>query len=79
VAFAIAPSLPALNDTDLTQTLAPGAPADFALVDLNLSWTVEEDALRSRAKNSPFEHRTLEGRAVETIVAGERVYAYAKH
>jgi dihydroorotase len=48
-------------------------------VDLNLSWTVEEDALRSRAKNSPFEHRTLEGRAVETIVAGERVYAYAKH
>jgi dihydroorotase len=56
--------------------LAPGAPADFALVDLNLSWTVEEDTLRSRAKNSPFEHRTLEGRAVETVVAGETVYAY---
>ncbi len=60
-----------------TGRLAPGAPADFALVDLNLSWTVEEDRLRSRAKNSPFEHRTLEGRAVETVVAGERVYAYA--
>jgi dihydroorotase len=60
-----------------TGRLAPGAPADFALVDLNLSWTVEEDHLRSRAKNSPFEHRTLEGRAVETVVAGERVYAYA--
>ena len=58
--------------------LAPGAPADFALIDLNLSWTVEEDTLRSRAKNSPFEHRTLEGRAVETIVAGESVYAYVK-
>jgi dihydroorotase len=58
--------------------LAPGAPADFALVDLNLSWTVEEDTLRSRAKNSPFEHRTLEGRAVETVVAGETVYAYAR-
>ncbi len=56
--------------------LAPGAPADFALVDLNLSWTVEEDTLRSRAKNSPFEHRTLEGRCVETVVAGESVYAY---
>jgi dihydroorotase len=56
--------------------LAAGAPADFALIDLNLSWTVEEDTLRSRAKNSPFEHRTLEGRAVETIVAGESVYAY---
>ena len=56
--------------------LAAGAPADFALIDLNLSWTVEEDTLRSRAKNSPFEHRTLEGRAVETIVAGESVFAY---
>jgi dihydroorotase len=61
-----------------TGRLAPGAPADFVLVDLNLSWTVEEEALRSRAKNSPFEHRTLEGRAVETVVAGERVYAYAQ-
>ncbi len=62
-----------------TGRLAPGAPADFAVVDLNLSWTVEEDVLRSRAKNSPFEHRTLEGRAVETVVAGESVYAYARH
>ncbi len=60
-----------------TGRLAPGAPADFALVDLNLSWTVEEHGLRSRAKNSPFEHRTLEGRCVETIVAGQSVYAYA--
>jgi dihydroorotase len=57
--------------------LAAGAPADFALIDLNLSWTVEEDTLRSRAKNSPFEHRTLEGRAVESVVAGESVFAYA--
>ncbi|WP_421694965.1 dihydroorotase [Aestuariivirga sp.] len=61
-----------------TGRLAPGAPADFALVDLTLSWTVEEESLRSRAKNSPFEHRTLEGRAVETIVAGESVYAYVR-
>lgn len=61
-----------------TGRLAPGAPADFALVDLTLSWTVEEETLRSRAKNSPFEHRTLEGRAVETVVAGESVYAYVR-
>ena len=57
--------------------LAPGAPADFVLVDPHLSWTVEENGLRSRAKNSPFEHRTLEGRCIETIVAGHSVYAYA--
>ena len=61
-----------------TGRLEPGAPADFVLVDLNLSWTVEDDLLRSRAKNSPFEHRTLEGRAVETIVAGHSVYTYSR-
>lgn len=61
-----------------TGRLAPGAPADFALVDPHLSWTVEDEVLRSRAKNSPFEHRTLEGRCVETVVAGESVYAYAR-
>jgi dihydroorotase len=58
--------------------LEPGAPADFVLVDLNLNWTVEDHILRSRAKNSPFEHRTMEGRAVETVVAGTSVYAYAR-
>jgi dihydroorotase len=62
-----------------TGRMAPGAPADFALVDLTLSWVVELDGLRSRAKNSPFEYRTLEGRCVETIVAGQSVYAYARH
>ena len=61
-----------------TGRLAPGAPADFVLVDLNLSWTVEDHLLRSRAKNSPYEHRTLEGRAVETVVAGRSVYSYAR-
>lgn len=57
-----------------TGRLEAGAPADFALVDLNMSWTVEDHLLRSRSKNSPFEHRTLEGRCVETVVAGESVY-----
>lgn len=56
--------------------LAPGAPADFALCALNRSWTVEDSGLRSRSKNSPFEHRTLEGRIVETVVAGRTVYNY---
>ena len=32
--------------------------------------------LRSRSKNSPFEHRNLEGRILETVVAGRTVYAY---
>jgi dihydroorotase len=59
-----------------TGRLAPGAPADFALADIQASWTVEDHILRSRSKNSPFEHRTLEGRITETVVAGRTVYAY---
>jgi dihydroorotase len=57
--------------------LAPGAPADLIIVDPQMSWLVEDKSLTSRSKNSPFEHRTLEGRAVETIVAGQTVFAYA--
>ena len=58
--------------------LAPGAPADFAVVDLNQSWTVQEAKLHSRSKNSPLENCTLEGRVVETVVAGRTVYAYGR-
>jgi dihydroorotase len=61
-----------------TGRLAPGAPADFAVADLNLNWTVDETKLRSRSKNSPLEDRTLEGRVIETVVAGRTVYAYAR-
>jgi dihydroorotase len=57
--------------------LAAGAPADFVVIDPQLSWKVEDASLHSRSKNSPFEYRTLEGRAVETVVAGRTVYAYA--
>jgi dihydroorotase len=57
--------------------LAAGAPADIAVVDPGLSWKVEASTLKSRSKNSPFEHRTLEGRAVETLVAGRTVFTYA--
>jgi dihydroorotase len=57
--------------------LEAGAPADFTVVDLNLSWKVDAASLCSRSKNSPFERRTLEGRAIESVVAGRTVYTYA--
>jgi len=60
-----------------TGRLAAGAPADFVVIDPTLSWKVEDQSLRSQSKNSPFEYRTLEGRAVETVVAGRTVYAYS--
>jgi dihydroorotase len=61
-----------------TSKLAPGAPADFTVVDVNKNWTVSEKSLFSKSKNTPFEHSTLEGRAIETTVAGRRVFAYAE-
>ena len=59
-----------------TGRLAPGAPADFVIADPDKSWTVEDKKLHSRAKNTPFEHRTLEGKVLETVIAGRTVYAY---
>jgi dihydroorotase len=57
--------------------LSPGAPADFCLVDLNRTWTVTEKSLRSKSKNTPFEHNALEGKVVETVVAGQTVFTYS--
>ncbi|MBG1231605.1 dihydroorotase [Aestuariivirga litoralis] len=57
--------------------LVPGAPADFCLVDPQASWKVQPESLFSRSKNSPFEHRTIEGRVMETVVAGQTVYSAA--
>ncbi|MDP8996858.1 MAG: amidohydrolase family protein, partial [Pseudomonadota bacterium] len=56
--------------------LIKGAPADFILVDPHLNWKVEPAKLHSRSKNSPFERRTLEGRAIQTWVAGRKIYSY---
>lgn len=51
--------------------LAQGAPADLVLIDPDEPFVVEADRLRSRAKNTPFDGRRLQGRAVRTIVGGE--------
>jgi len=57
-------------------TLSPGRPADFVIADPEKPWLVEDEILHSRSKNSPFEHRSLEGRVLQTIVAGRQVFAY---
>lgn len=56
-------------------TLAPGAPADLAVVDLDEPWIVSESDLRSRSKNTCFEGARLQGKVLQTMVAGRTVFS----
>lgn len=55
-------------------TLAPGASADLIVVDLDEPWVVREADIRSRSKNTCFEQARLQGRVLQTLVAGRTVY-----
>ncbi len=55
-------------------TLAVGAPADVAVVDLEAGWTVTREALRSRSANTPFLGTRFTGRVVATIAGGRLVH-----
>lgn len=55
--------------------LKKGAAADLVLFDPEESFAVDPAKLRSRARNTPFEGRTFEGRVHRTYVNGECVFA----
>ncbi|MCX5827261.1 MAG: dihydroorotase [Deltaproteobacteria bacterium] len=55
-------------------TLRPGAPADLTIIDLQRSWTVSREAIRSRSKNTPFIGWDLTGKAVMTMKGGVVTY-----
>jgi dihydroorotase len=54
--------------------LAVGAPADFVVFDLDRPWQIAETAFHSKSKNSPFDGRPVQGRAITTVVGGRIVY-----
>ena len=56
-------------------TLAPGSPADIAVIDPAEEWTVEPETFASRGKNTPLGGRRLTGRVLATIYGGEVVHA----
>ncbi|MEW9835823.1 dihydroorotase [Mesorhizobium marinum] len=56
-------------------TLRPGAPADLVLVDLDEPWVVQEAAIRSLSKNTCFEGARMQGRVLQTMVAGRTVFS----
>lgn len=53
--------------------IAVGYDADFSVVDLRKTWTVEESWLASRCGWSPFTGLSLTGKPVGTIIRGRRV------
>jgi dihydroorotase len=55
-------------------TLTVGAPADIAVFDPDMPWTVTADALRTKSANTPLLGMTLRGRSVLTLVNGEARY-----
>ena len=57
-------------------TLAPGAPADLAIVDLERPWVVSERALRSKSRNTAFEGARLTGKVMRTFVGGRTVFQH---
>jgi dihydroorotase len=54
--------------------LAPGAPADLILLDIDAPYVLDKRDLRSRSKNSPFDEARLQGRVLKTWVGGRVVF-----
>ena len=55
-------------------TLSVGADADVTVFDPDREWVFERGATASKSFNSPFYGWPLKGRAVATLVSGNRVW-----
>ncbi|MDN4070208.1 dihydroorotase [Paenibacillus vini] len=58
-----------------TGRLAPGAPADLTIVDLDLEKDVNPENFASKGRNTPFSGWKLKGWPVTTIVSGKVVWS----
>jgi len=57
--------------------LAPGAPADLILFDPDIPFVLDRFALHSKAKNTPYDGRRMQGRVLGTWVGGREVFRWA--
>lgn len=55
-------------------SLAPDAPADIVVIDLNAEWVVDPERFASKGKNTPLRGRRLRGKPVLTIAGGRIAY-----
>ncbi len=56
--------------------LKSGAPADFVLIDIDCPRKIDASEFRSKSKNTPFDERPVQGRAMRTVVGGRSVFAF---
>lgn len=56
-------------------TLLVGAVADVTLINPNKEWTLNQDKLQSKSKNTPFAGQKLKGYAVKTLLGGKEVFS----
>jgi dihydroorotase len=54
--------------------IAEGKRADLCIVDPSIEWTVTEEDIVSKSKNTPFLGRTMRGAVVSTVFGGKVVY-----
>jgi len=54
--------------------LKVGAAADMMLFDPDTGWKIEAENLRSRAKNTPFDGRPVQGQVLRTVIDGRTVF-----
>ncbi|WP_428940128.1 dihydroorotase [Fontivita pretiosa] len=52
-------------------TLAEGAVADVTVIDPNLQWTIDPEAMQTKSRNCPYAGWKVKGRATHTIVGGQ--------
>jgi dihydroorotase len=56
--------------------LSKGAPADLVLIDADQPWQIDAAAFCSKSKNTPFDERPAQGRAVRTVFQGRTVFEF---
>ena len=54
--------------------LSAGAAADFIVFDPDRGWKVDARELHSKAKNTPFDGRPMQGRVLKTVIDGRLVF-----
>ena len=55
-------------------SLQKGKDADLCILDINKTWIVDKNKLKSKSKNTPIENRKLQGQVLKTFLKGEIAY-----